>query len=54
MTEANTFNALKRTPFKQMYDLWHTTPFGSNWHKFFEQYGWTYAEFYNELNKRLK
>jgi hypothetical protein len=52
MTEADTFNALKRIPFKQMYAIWHTTPFGANWQNFYEQYGWTHYEFWDECDKR--
>jgi hypothetical protein len=55
MTEDNTFNALKRTPLNQMYDLWRGGARFSGFAppKFYEQHGWTHAEFWAEYNKRL-
>jgi hypothetical protein len=52
MTEAETFNALKRIPFKQMYDLWQDAGRPRASAEFYEQHGWTYAEFWDEYYKR--
>jgi hypothetical protein len=53
MTEADTYNALKRIPFKQMYDLWQDAWWLEHAVEFYTQYGWTHAEFWAEYNKRL-
>jgi hypothetical protein len=53
MTEDDTFNALKRIPFKQLYAIWQDTPAGQDSASIVEQYGWTKAEFCNEYYKRV-
>jgi hypothetical protein len=52
MNEADTFNALKRIPYNQIYAIWKDTLFGNNWQIFYTQYGWTYDEFWTEYTKR--
>jgi hypothetical protein len=51
MSQDNTFKALKRTPFKQMFAIWLDSA-GAASHNFYEQYGWTSNEFWIEYNKR--
>jgi hypothetical protein len=53
MTEDDTFNALRRISFSQLYAMWLDSPFRLAAHHFYEQHGWTYDEFYNEYYKRL-
>jgi hypothetical protein len=52
MTEADTFNALRRISYDQLYTTWQTVPIGTNWYNFCEQYNWTDIEFYTEYYKR--
>jgi hypothetical protein len=54
MTEADTFKALKRTPFEQMHDLWLARLFSdSEPVVLYDQHGWTSGEFWIEYYKRL-
>jgi hypothetical protein len=55
MTEDDTFNALRRIPFEQMYYM-YIARFrgGSEAPDFYEQHGWTWDEFRIEYHKRKK
>jgi hypothetical protein len=50
MTEADTFNVLKRAPFKQMHDLWFAG-LKIQPDEFYTQHGWTKLEFNREWKK---
>jgi len=54
MSEDDTFNKLKRIPFKDMKELWvrREVEVGrTSFNKFFQKYGWTYKDFSEELAK---
>jgi hypothetical protein len=54
MTEADTFNALKKSTYEVVYNEWRCVWFIGLAEQItvFDKYGWTYADFYKEYNKR--
>jgi hypothetical protein len=57
MTEDDTFNALKRTPYTQIYAIWLTMTWDQtqlDLDEFYIQHSWTRNEFYDEHHKRQK
>jgi hypothetical protein len=54
MNEDDTYNALKRIPFKQMYAIWKDAapPWTTTVDFYYEKYGWTWDGFHDEWNKR--
>ncbi len=60
MTEEDTFNALRRVPLQEMFDLWlgatHLSGIISSStrpmvEEFFNRYGWSYEEYYAARKK---
>jgi hypothetical protein len=51
MTQDDTFAKLRRIPFKQMHTLWREYDSHALPDNFYEQYGWTVAEFWDECDK---
>jgi hypothetical protein len=53
MTEADTFNALRKSPFEVLYNEWVTMPDDSDSDTpIINKHGWTYNEFCDEYYKR--
>jgi hypothetical protein len=53
MTEADTFNALKRSPFDVVWDEWCSVPNDDNIERdVIKRHGWVFKEFWKEHSER--